>query len=102
MVTNIADAIANYGKTAALPKIAGTDDASAGGTSFGDILKQAGQSVMDTQNRAEQVGMQAAVGKANLVDVMTAVNNAELTLQTVIGIRDKLVDAVTKVMQTAA
>jgi flagellar hook-basal body complex protein FliE len=101
MVTNIADAIASYGKTAGLPKIGGMDDASAGGTSFGDILKQAGQSLMDTQGKAEQVSSQAAVGKANLVDVMTAVNNAELTLQTVMGIRDRLVSAIQDVMRTA-
>jgi len=101
MVGNIADAIANYSKTSALPKLGGgSDDASAGGMSFGDVLKQAAQTLSDTQNKAEQVSMQATVGKANMVDVMTAMNNAQLTLQTVISIRDKLVEAVKSVTGT--
>jgi len=100
MVANIADAIAKYGQAAGLPKLGGTD-ASAGGASFGDFLQQATQNIVDTQNKAEQVSQQAAVGKANMVDVMTSINNAEMTLQTVMNVRDKLVQAVQDVMRTA-
>jgi len=100
MVGNIADAVTSYNKASALPKLGGADDASAGGMSFGDVLKQAAQTLSDTQNKAEQVSMQATVGKANMVDVMTAMNNAQLTLQTVISIRDKLVEAVKSVTGT--
>lgn len=101
MVSNIADAISNYGKAAGLPKIGGMDDASAGGASFGDVLKDTMKGLMETQAKAEQVGMTAATGKANLVEVMTAVNNAQVTLQTVVSIRDKIVEAVKTVMQMA-
>ncbi len=100
MVANIADAISSYGKIAGLPQIGGTDTA-APGTSFGDFLKQAGQSLQDTQMKAEQVGGQAATGKADMVQVMTAINNAEVTLQTVVNIRDRLVTAIQDVMRTA-
>ena len=102
MVANIADAISSYGKAAGLPKIGGMDDAAAGGTSFGDMLKQATQNLAETQTKAEQVGMQAAAGKANMVEVMTAMNNAQVTLQTVIACRDGFVNAMKTIMQMAA
>ena len=100
MIGNLADAVTQYGKAANLPKIGGASD-EGGGMSFGDVLKQATQSISDTQKTAEQVGHQAAIGKANMVDVMTAINNAELTLQTVVSIRDRLVQAIQDVMRTA-
>lgn len=99
MIGNLADAVTKYGQAAGLPKIGGAADD--GGASFGEMLKQATQSIADTQKTAEQVGHQAAVGKANMVDVMTAINNAELTLQTVVSIRDRLVQAIQDIMRTA-
>lgn len=102
MVANITDAISSYGKTAGLPKLGGgADGAGMPGTSFGDFLKQAGEGLMNTQMKAEQASQQAAAGKANLVEVMTAINNAEVTLQTVMNIRDRLVTAIQDVMRTA-
>ncbi|HCM84020.1 MAG TPA: flagellar hook-basal body complex protein FliE [Alphaproteobacteria bacterium] len=100
MIGNIADAVTKYGQAAGLPKIGGASD-DVGGMSFGDMLRQATNSVTETQKRAEEVGQQAAVGKANMVDVMTAINNAEVTLQTVVSIRDRLVQAIQDVMRTA-
>ena len=101
MIANLTDAISKYGQAAGLPKFGGTDDASTGGVSFGDILKQTTQNLLATQGKAEAVGQQAAVGKANLVDVMTSINNAQVTLQTVVSVRDRLVDAIKSVMATA-
>ena len=37
--------------------------------------------------------IQALAGKADLADVVTAVSNAELTLQTVVAVRDRVVAA---------
>jgi flagellar hook-basal body complex protein FliE len=101
MVANIADAISSYGKAAGLPQMGGGADAATGGVSFSDFLQQAGQNLMDTQVKAEQAGQSAASGKANLVQVMTAISNAETTLQTVVNIRDRLVTAIQDVMRTA-
>jgi flagellar hook-basal body complex protein FliE len=38
-------------------------------------------------------------GEADLRDVVAAVNNAEVTLQTVMAIRDKVVDAYTQILR---
>lgn len=101
MISNIADAISKYSQAGGLPKIGGADDGAGGGASFADILGQTVQGLASTQTKAEQVGQQAAMGKANMVDVMTAINNAQMTLQTVVSIRDRLVTAIQSVMQTA-
>lgn len=100
MIGNLADAVTKYGQAAGLPKIGGIGD-EAGGASFADFLKNATQDVADSQKKAEDVSMKAAAGKANMVDVMTAINNAEMTLQTVVSIRDRLVQAIQDVMRTA-
>jgi flagellar hook-basal body complex protein FliE len=100
MVANIADAISSYGKAAGLPQSGGTD-AAAGGPSFGDFMEKVGQNLQDTQMKAEQAGQSVATGHADMVQVMTAIGNAETTLQTVINIRDRLVTAIQDVMRTA-
>lgn len=100
MIGNLADAVTKYGQAAGLPKIGGAADGT-DGASFADFLKNATQDVADSQKKAEDVSMQAAAGKANMVDVMTAINNAEMTLQTVVSIRDRLVQAIQDIMRTA-
>jgi flagellar hook-basal body complex protein FliE len=81
-------AYANAGKVAG-PGLAPRDGA--GG--FADMLKEAAADSIDTLRRSEAVGLQAAVGKADLNTVVTAVSNAELTLQTVATIRDRVIQA---------
>ncbi len=41
---------------------------------------------------------QALSGKADVRDVVAAVNNAELTLQTVVAVRDKVVSAYNEIL----
>jgi flagellar hook-basal body complex protein FliE len=48
----------------------------------------------------EQVAsQQAATGKGDIVNVVSAVNQAELTLDTVVAVRDKVIQAYQTVMQ---
>ncbi|MBV9993144.1 MAG: flagellar hook-basal body complex protein FliE, partial [Alphaproteobacteria bacterium] len=42
--------------------------------------------------------MQQVAGNANIVDVVNAVNSAELTLDTVVAVRDKVVQAYQSIM----
>ena len=46
----------------------------------------------------EQMATQQVAGKANIVDVVNAVNSAELTLDTVVAVRDKVVQAYQSIM----
>ncbi|HYG86944.1 MAG TPA: flagellar hook-basal body complex protein FliE [Azospirillum sp.] len=75
--------------------------AEAAETSFGDFLdRQIAQSV-DTVKESERVSMAAIAGKASAQDVVRSVMAAEMTLQTVVSIRDKMVQAYQDIMRMA-
>ena len=56
----------------------------------------------EPRNRGRRAGTEAATaqatGKANIVDVVNSVNSAELTLDTVVAVRDKVVQAYQSIM----
>ncbi len=61
---------------------------------FGDVLKQAMNQTVST-SKAGETQMAAVTGGVggNIVDVVTAVAEAETTLQTVVTVRDKVITA---------
>ena len=75
--------------------------ADVGAPSFGDVLKQSLTSAMDAQHNSEKVSAQALVGKADMTDVMQALNNAEMALNTVLAVRDRVVQAYDQIMRTS-
>jgi len=67
--------------------------------SFGSMIKSAVDQVSKTQKKSEAISAQAVMGKADLTDVVQAVTDAELTLQTVMTVRDRLVGAYQDIMR---
>jgi flagellar hook-basal body complex protein FliE len=63
------------------------------GKGFGDILSSAMSSVAQTGAAAETATVQALGGRADLNDVAMAVANADIALQTVVAVRDKVISA---------
>ena len=63
------------------------------GSSFSDFLSGAVKDSINTIRQGEQAASAQVQGKANLVDVVQQVNSAELTLDTVVAVRDKVVAA---------
>lgn len=61
--------------------------------SFSNLLKDGLQNAVDTQYKTESMKMDALTGKVDLSDLVTAVTNAELSLNTVIAVRDKVIGA---------
>ena len=61
--------------------------------SFSNLLKDGMQNAVDTQYKTESMKMDAVTGKVDLADLVTAVTNAELSLNTVIAVRDKVIGA---------
>ena len=51
-----------------------------------------------TIRQGEQAAQGQVAGKANIVDVVNSVNAAELTLDTVVAVRDKVVAAYQSIM----
>ena len=63
------------------------------GKNFAEMVSESLNAAVDTGRQAEVISARAVAGKAELTDVVTAVSNAEVTLQTVVAIRDKVVAA---------
>jgi flagellar hook-basal body complex protein FliE len=70
-----------------------------GASSFGDFLSGAVKDATQSMQQGEQMAAKQAAGKADIVDVVSAVNSAELTLDTVVAVRDKVIAAYQSIMQ---
>lgn len=69
-------------------------------STFAALVEDAGRSAAETMYRGEQVGVSAIKGEVdNLAEVVAAVNNAEITLQTVTAVRDKVVEAYKEIIR---
>lgn len=68
--------------------------AAGGSGSFNQILNQ----LSDTAHQAENQIVSAATGKGDLVDVVTALTTADMTIQTVVAVRDKVIEAYREIM----
>ena len=75
-----------------LPEMGGTKEAQ-GGSSFFDLVGSALGSVAETGYKSANLAMQAMRGQADLTDVVTAVTNAETALNTVVAVRDRVINA---------
>jgi flagellar hook-basal body complex protein FliE len=69
------------------------------GPGFGDLLKGVLNDAIASSRNAEQLMTAQVQGKANMVDVVTAISSAETNLQTVMAIRDQVIAAYQQVMQ---
>ena len=105
MVMNVSDALSAYKQNGGLSSSAGlgAPTAEIGGSdeSFGDVLKGFGSDMVSTLKQGEAAAAAGVTGKADVTSVVTALNNAELMLQTVTGIRDKVIAAYQDITKTA-
>jgi flagellar hook-basal body complex protein FliE len=62
-------------------------------------LKNVAESWIDTLRKGEQKSAQAVAGQVDIRDVVMAVNNAEVTLQTAVAVRDKVIQAYQEIMR---
>src|ERR1044072_23812 len=68
------------------------------GGNFSHSLSGATQDSINTMRQGEHAASQQVQRKANLVDVVQSVNAAEITLDTVVAVRDKVVAAYQSIM----
>lgn len=74
----------------------GADTLGAG--NFSDFLSSAVKDSISTIKQGEKMAAKQVAGKADLIDVVTAVNAAELSLNTVVAVRDKVITAYQTIM----
>ena len=70
-----------------------------GGQSFGAMLKDAIGSVMDSGKKADVQTMAMALGKANVMDVVTAVAETDVAVSTLVSVRDRVIQAYEDIMK---
>jgi flagellar hook-basal body complex protein FliE len=66
---------------------------------FQQALESASSSAIDALKGGETASLEAVTGKAQLTDVVTAVSNAEVTLQTVVAVRDRVIQAYQEILR---
>ena len=91
-----ATAYANVAKLASSAPLSGGEES---GTSFSSVLKQALGAVNEAGQKAEMQTRAVAAGKANMVDVVTAVSETEVAIDAVVAVRDKIISAYEDIMK---
>jgi flagellar hook-basal body complex protein FliE len=99
----VIDALSAAKAYAAVQKTAGVDPGlgagEVGGSGFGDILKAAMSDAISSSKHAENQMAAQVAGKAELVDVVTAISAAEASLETVMAVRDQVISAYQEIMR---
>jgi flagellar hook-basal body complex protein FliE len=76
---------------------AATGGGEAGG--FSDMLKNALSAVSEAGKASDMQSQSMAAGKANIVDVVTAVAETEVAVSAMVSVRDKVVQAYEEIMR---
>ena len=97
MITPLAVAKAYAAAQSQAAGAAGPAAEPAGG--FADLLKSAMGDAVQASRHAETQMVKQVQGKAQLIDVVTAVSSAESSLNTVMAIRDQVINAYQEIMR---
>ena len=73
--------------------------ASAGGPSFGAMLKDAVGSVLDAGKKSDAQTLAMTSGKANVMDVVTAVAETDVAVSTLVSVRDRVIQSYEDIMK---
>ena len=69
------------------------------GEDFAALMQQALDHVSAAGARADKATLAHAAGKADLVDVVTAVAETEVAVQTLVSVRDRVISAYQEIMR---
>lgn len=72
----------------------------AGALSFSDLLKSGVENVREAQMQSEVLSAKAVMGEADMTQVVQSVAKAEVMLQTMVSVRDRLLGAYQELMNT--
>src|SRR5690606_2621680 len=104
--TSLSAATAAYGNASRLITQAAkpqTDlSALAGGGSggnFADMLAQQVQGVVDAGRSSDAMAIDMVNGKANVVDMVTALSETEMAIESMVTVRDRVISAYEEIMR---
>ena len=70
-----------------------------GASDFSAVLERSLEGAVQAGLESEAVSIKSITGEAALTDIVTAVSNAEITLQTVVAVRDKVLQAYQEIIR---
>ena len=79
--------------------VGGSAGGDSGGVSFGQLLEDMAHEAVDTMRASEVMSAKAVTGQADVTKVVEAVAAAEVTLQTVTVVRDRMISAYQEIMR---
>ena len=85
--------------SSALGKAGAGSDQAGEGPSFGAVLKEAVNSVTQAGRTSDAQTQSMVNGKANIIDVVTAVAETETAIDTVVSVRDRVIAAYEEIMR---
>lgn len=90
--------LARLTESSGMTKAAGEGEASSG-PNFGELVKEAIGSMTQASRTSDVQSQAMAAGKANIIDVVTAVSETEVAIDTLVSVRDKVVAAYEEIMR---
>jgi flagellar hook-basal body complex protein FliE len=69
------------------------------GENFGALLKGVVGSIQETAKKSDAQAQAMATGKANVVDVVTAVAETEVAIDALVAVRDRVIQAYEEIMR---
>jgi flagellar hook-basal body complex protein FliE len=95
----MASPISAAGAYATIAKLVSNPGAGAGEGSFASVLKDAMNSIESMGQKSDAQSRALATGKANMVDVVTAVSETEVAIDAVVAVRDRVIAAYEDIMK---
>jgi flagellar hook-basal body complex protein FliE len=93
----VAKAYASAASQAAPMALKATPE-TASGPDFAQLVNKAVNEAVTTSHEAETQMINQVQGKADLIDVVTAISSAQASLQTVMAVRDQVISAYKEIM----
>ena len=69
------------------------------GPNFGAMVKEALGAVVEAGRKSDTQAQAMVAGKANIVDVVTAVTDTEVAVEAMVSVRDKVIQAYEEIMR---
>ena len=95
------DAASAYGRALGVGKTGGLGNVGTAkpATGFGGLVEQMVVDAASSMRGAEAASAAQVAGKGDLIDVVTAIGAAETALDTVVAVRDRVVNAYSEIMR---
>jgi flagellar hook-basal body complex protein FliE len=97
--TSAANAYASLARLTDPTSLAKSAAEGSAGPNFGTLLKEAVGALNEAARNSDMQTQAMAVGKANIVDVVTAVAETEVAIDALVSVRDKVISAYDEIMK---